>query len=1151
MPLKPNSKGSQKSRTTSKESSPISTEQTTFSTDLQHCLLQSYTFSEVMKEFSNHPWPQLSKECFKIILEMEDENLKILNICKLLIHGILHKRRFPFLFKVDSEFRIQIVETYRKLLVVGWSLSEIEILLLFYFINRNLNEVKNLFPYKTCDTYFSSILETLPSFESSINFSLHHAQPDRYDLVEETMKFNANGNSNFYKVNDYVLSIASIQRNERKKQSQLFESYLKDDKSQAVKFEDCLKYDLTSESLLECFPDFELHDILEYVESCPEFNPSTITSGEKRLMKILVAEKNSLDEVIPSFPLRDKQIIKSNYHAMVYASGKVPKFKNGIERLIYEQGMTMNTDSSGRRNSRRSLQSEFDLDMLQKYQKQARKIEYMKPVKPEGKEKSLLKSERTKRLHITKKEKIENRRAKTKELWIKRRLSGTSIGSQTGISKTPTLKTEIRDLNAGFQHFQTVAGDRQKIIEGSKRKRIQSIFFEPSTEPIIKRSQVRQNQKAQARLQLKKEALLKRKNEKLVKKRKYTRKVASDFESTPEPSDDDFLETQLDEVNRISKYDPPDLNADTLIPLYNRQLYIDSIYHDEPSLPTLNFRDLKENESIKDAMTSNDGTILFDDGLAAHVVGSHIKCYNELPISFPTYFNQVTIDVNYEHSVKIRFLLYPEHSESYVLAEPKDNELDPVLEIMKVIMIHYALYFSHSEKLKDIINEYCHQLEASITDSDFTEFLYIIDKWNLLMLYLSPNDSSASKILKEGKDLNAGVRVLLNQSEFKIPNVEELKLDIFYEEICFESLSPIYEPIIIKEEGIIEEDIIDDPNLDISIKNFEIPELTTTKRNYTKPSTYNSDFFKRLTTKDTISRYTMQQLLLRVYARVVSTDSRKLRSYKAFTAEVYGELLPSFTSEVLEKVELKPNQKFYDLGSGVGNTTLQAALEFGACVSGGCELMKHASYLTILQENLIQKHLSIWGLNKLNLKFSLNQSFVNNLQVQKDCLDSDILIINNYLFDGELNAEVGRLLKNLKTGTKIISLRNFISPRYKPTFDTVFDRLSVEKHEMTDLMSVSWTANKVPYFISTVEDEIRPEYYKKLDKHEIGLYNAFNSRSGTPSIMNDNMDIDVNRDEEMDIDEDDEEEELHNQFDEENNDGESTPPTDQHSDNDK
>lgn len=43
----------------------------------------------------------------------------------------------------------------------------------------------------------------------------------------------------------------------------------------------------------------------------------------------------------------------------------------------------------------------------------------------------------------------------------------------------------------------------------------------------------------------------------------------------------------------------------------------------------------------------------------------------------------------------------------------------------------------------------------------------------------------------------------------------------------------------------------------------------------------------------------------------------------------------------------------------------------------------------------------------------------------------------------------------------------------------MFDYLRVEKHEMSDFLSVSWTANKVPYFISTVEDHVLPEYLSK------------------------------------------------------------------------
>ena len=221
----------------------------------------------------------------------------------------------------------------------------------------------------------------------------------------------------------------------------------------------------------------------------------------------------------------------------------------------------------------------------------------------------------------------------------------------------------------------------------------------------------------------------------------------------------------------------------------------------------------------------------------------------------------------------------------------------------------------------------------------------------------------------------------------------------------------------------------------------------------------------------------MHQILSRVYARVVSISSNKLRYYKAFTAEVYGELLPCFTSEVLTKVGMKPHHKFYDLGSGVGNTTLQAALEFGAALSGGCELMAHASKLTLEQSNMVQRNLSVFGLKQLNLEWALLQSFADNEQVRRTVIDCDILIVNNYLFDAELNYKVGKLLYGLRPGSKIVSLRNFISPRYKASFDdTVFDYLQVEKHEMEHNMSVSWTANKVPYYISVVQKEVCKQY---------------------------------------------------------------------------
>ena len=122
-------------------------------------------------------------------------------------------------------------------------------------------------------------------------------------------------------------------------------------------------------------------------------------------------------------------------------------------------------------------------------------------------------------------------------------------------------------------------------------------------------------------------------------------------------------------------------------------------------------------------------------------------------------------------------MLYPEHTELFILASPKSNELDPVQEIAKLFMIQCSLYFSHSEVLKNIIMEdYCKKLENSIEENDFGEFMAVIDKWNQLVLNLSPNTSSSQKILESGEDINSAPRYYLNEEEVKTPTVADLKL---------------------------------------------------------------------------------------------------------------------------------------------------------------------------------------------------------------------------------------------------------------------------------------------------------------------------------------------------------------------------------------
>ncbi|ODV96742.1 hypothetical protein PACTADRAFT_38896 [Pachysolen tannophilus NRRL Y-2460] len=235
--------------------------------------------------------------------------------------------------------------------------------------------------------------------------------------------------------------------------------------------------------------------------------------------------------------------------------------------------------------------------------------------------------------------------------------------------------------------------------------------------------------------------------------------------------------------------------------------------------------------------------------------------------------------------------------------------------------------------------------------------------------------------------------------------------------------------------------------------------------------------------KRTIKRSIFHELLNQTYSRTISPNVQKLRGYKAFSNFVYGELLPNFLSTVYSRVGLNHKHTFIDLGSGVGNCVIQAALEYG-CESYGCEIMEHASQLSKLQTIEFNKRCKVFGLKPGCVDHFLEQSFEDNLAVKKVVDRCDIILVNNYLFDSELNAKVIELLKDIKVGTKLISLKPLVPPGY--TFnqldvECILNRMTSKKYEYGS-NSVSWTSNGGIYYISEVQPEIVSAYFMEHAK---------------------------------------------------------------------
>ncbi|CAI4038295.1 hypothetical protein SMKI_04G6370 [Saccharomyces mikatae IFO 1815] len=266
------------------------------------------------------------------------------------------------------------------------------------------------------------------------------------------------------------------------------------------------------------------------------------------------------------------------------------------------------------------------------------------------------------------------------------------------------------------------------------------------------------------------------------------------------------------------------------------------------------------------------------------------------------------------------------------------------------------------------------------------------------------------------------------------------------------------------------------PNLNTSFDNSDTEGFVHAVNSYNKMIRQipRSRIIDHLATLNKIPRSFIHDFLHVVYTRSIHPQANKLKHYKAFSNYVYGELLPNFLSDVYQQCRLKKGDIFMDLGSGVGNCVVQAALEYGCDLSFGCEIMEDASDLTILQYQELMKRCNLFGMHLNNVEFSLKESFVGNKRVIELIPQCDVILVNNFLFDEELNKEVEKILQTAKVGCKIISLKNLRSLAYQIDFynvENIFNRLKVQRFDLKE-DSVSWTHSGGEYYISTVMEDV-------------------------------------------------------------------------------
>ena len=228
----------------------------------------------------------------------------------------------------------------------------------------------------------------------------------------------------------------------------------------------------------------------------------------------------------------------------------------------------------------------------------------------------------------------------------------------------------------------------------------------------------------------------------------------------------------------------------------------------------------------------------------------------------------------------------------------------------------------------------------------------------------------------------------------------------------------------------------------------------------------NGSIAKKLDSMGRLNLPLVERILNQIYSRTVSPRVESLRQYENGTDNVYGELLPRFISTIFKETGLKSGQVFVDLGSGVGNVVLQAALEIG-CESWGCEMMQNACELAELQQAEFRARCRLWGIapGKTHLirgDFLKQQSIVDVLK------RADVVLINNQAFTPQLNNELINHFLDMKEGCQIVSLKSFVPAGHKiqaRNLNSPINLLTVKQRNYWS-NSVSWTDVGGTYFIA-------------------------------------------------------------------------------------
>ncbi|XP_017782818.1 PREDICTED: histone-lysine N-methyltransferase, H3 lysine-79 specific-like isoform X2 [Nicrophorus vespilloides] len=196
--------------------------------------------------------------------------------------------------------------------------------------------------------------------------------------------------------------------------------------------------------------------------------------------------------------------------------------------------------------------------------------------------------------------------------------------------------------------------------------------------------------------------------------------------------------------------------------------------------------------------------------------------------------------------------------------------------------------------------------------------------------------------------------------------------------------------------------------------------------------------------------------------------------------QVYGETSYELISQMIDQIDITPEDIFIDLGSGVGQVVLQMAAATPCKICLGIERAEVPSrYAESMNKNF--RTWMKWYGKKFGEYKLMKGDFL--MEEHREKINSaTIVFVNNFAFGPTVDHQLKERFADLKDGARIVSSKSFCPLNFRITDRNLSDIGTImHVSEMSPLRgSVSWTGKPVSYYLHIIDRTKLECYFQRL-----------------------------------------------------------------------